>query len=167
LAGPQVAAGALVHEPVSHVDIPVTILEAAGAPALPQASGHCLMDILRGGVPRRPVLSEYHAIGSTGGATMLRAGRWKYCHYTDHPPQLFDLESDPQELTDLASDPAHAERLRQCQSMLSQHLEPQEVDRRAKARQQVLLSSYGGRDAALARGDLGFTPAPGTDAAYN
>ncbi|MFM8624891.1 MAG: sulfatase-like hydrolase/transferase [Betaproteobacteria bacterium] len=167
LAGPQVPAGAVVHEPVSHVDIPVTILEAAGAPALPQASGHSLMDILRGCVPRRPVLSEYHAIGSTGGATMLRVGHWKYCHYTDHPPQLFDLQSDPQELCDLAGDPAHADRLRQCLSMLLQHLDPQEVDRRAKARQQALLSSYGGREAALARGDLGFTPAPGTDAAYN
>jgi choline-sulfatase len=50
---------------------------------------------------------------------------------------------------------------------LLQYLDPHEVDRRAKARQQELLLSYGGRDAALARGDLGFTPAPGTAAAYN
>jgi choline-sulfatase len=157
----------VVHEPVSHVDIAVTILEAVGAPALPQASGHDLLEILRGAVPSRPVLSEYHAIGSTGGATMLRLGQWKYCHYTDHPPQLFDLQSDPQELTDLAGDPAYAAHLRQCHSALLRHLDPQAVDRRAKARQQALLSSYGGRAAALARGDLGFTPAPGTAAAYN
>jgi len=167
LAGPQVAAGTVIHRPVSHVDIPVTILEAAGAPALPQASGHSLLDILRGGVPKRPVLSEYHAIGSTGGATMLRVGRWKYCHYIDHPPQLFDLENDPQESADLAAHPDHAESLHQCHSLLLEYLRPQEVDGRAKARQQALLESYGGREAALARGDLGFTPAPGTDAAYN
>jgi choline-sulfatase len=167
LAGPQIAAGGVSQEPVSHVDIPVTILQASGAPALPRASGHCLMDLLRGGKPSRPVLSEYHAIGSTGGATMLRVGRRKYCHYTDHPPQLFDLERDPEELQDLAADPAHADPLRQCHSLLLQHLNPHEVDRRAKARQQELLLSYGGRDAALARGDLGFTPAPGTAAAYN
>ena len=167
LAGAPVAAGAVVREPVSHVDIPVTLLKAAGAPKLPQASGHCLIDLAGGDVPSRPVLSEYHAIGSTGGATMLRTDRWKYCHYTDHPPQLFDLELDPEELNDLATDPGHAERLRQCHSLLLQHLDPHEVDRRAKARQEQLLMSYGGREAALARGDLGFTPAPGTAAAYN
>jgi choline-sulfatase len=46
-------------------------------------------------------------------------------------------------------------------------LNPDEVDQRAKQRQQDLLAAHGGRDAALARGDLGFTPAPGTEAAFN
>jgi choline-sulfatase len=39
--------------------------------------------------------------------------------------------------------------------------DPVEVDTRAKRRQAKLLARYGGREAALARGDLGFTPAPG------
>jgi choline-sulfatase len=38
------------------------------------------------------------------------------------------------------------------------------VDARAKTRQATLLASFGGREKALARGDLGFTPAPGTRA---
>jgi choline-sulfatase len=46
-------------------------------------------------------------------------------------------------------------------------LDPEAVDRRAKQRQNELLAMHGGRDAALARGDLGFTPAPGTEAAFN
>ena len=46
-------------------------------------------------------------------------------------------------------------------------LDPDEVDARAKRRQRELLDSYGGREAALARGDLGFTPAPGTNAEMN
>ena len=54
----------------------------------------------------RAVLSEYHAIGSTGGITMLRKGKWKYVHCASYPPQLFDLESDPEELVDRAADPA-------------------------------------------------------------
>jgi choline-sulfatase len=43
-------------------------------------------------------------------------------------------------------------------------LDPEHVDMRAKQRQAEILASYGGREAALARGDLGFTPAPGTSA---
>jgi choline-sulfatase len=43
-------------------------------------------------------------------------------------------------------------------------LDPAEVDARAKHRQAELLARHGGREAALARGDLGFTPAPGSKA---
>ena len=39
--------------------------------------------------------------------------------------------------------------------------------RPVKPRQQALLDRHGGREAAIARGDLGFTPAPGTEAAFN
>jgi choline-sulfatase len=42
-------------------------------------------------------------------------------------------------------------------------LDPEEVDQRAKRRQAELLARHGGREVALARGDLGFTPAPGTE----
>jgi choline-sulfatase len=113
------------------------------------------------------VLSEYHAIGCTGGATLLRHGSFKYCHYVDHPAQLFDLAADPEELQDLATNPAHRETLLACEAALRRVLNPEEVDQRAKQRQQDLLAAHGGRDAALARGDLGFTPAPGTEAAFN
>ena len=167
LAGPGIDAGRVVHTPVSHVDCAVTILEAAGAPPLALASGHSLVDLAHGGTATRPVLSEYHAIGCTGGATMYRFGPWKYCHYTDQPAQLFHLENDPEELHDLAADPAAQEALQACAASLRTHLDPQEVDRRAKQRQHDLLASFGGREAALARGDLGFTPAPGTQPAFN
>ena len=41
-------------------------------------------------------------------AVMVRTPRWKYVHFDGFPPQLFDLESDPQELHDLGRDLAHA-----------------------------------------------------------
>lgn len=167
LAGPGVAAGQVLSEPVSHVDCAVTILQAAGAPALSQASGQSLLDLAQGAEPTRAVLSEYHAIGCTGGATMLRHGRFKYCHFVDHPPQLFDLQADPEELNDLAGHPSHLADLQACEKALRALLDPDAVDRRAKQRQHELLALHGGRDVALARGDLGFTPAPGTEAAYN
>ena len=167
LVGPGVAAGQVLAEPVSHVDCAVTILQAAGAPALPQASGQSLLDLAQGAAPTRAVLSEYHAIGCTAGATMLRHGRFKYCHYVDHPAQLFDLQADPEELQDLAGQPAHLADLQACEQALRALLDPDAVNKRAKKRQHELLAGQGGREAALARGDLGFTPAPGTEAAFN
>jgi len=164
VVGPGVRAGHVSAEPVSHVDCAATILQAAGAPPLPKASGQSLIDLASGAAPKRAVLCEYHAIGSTGGATMLRHGRFKYCHYVGNPPQLFDLLADPEELNDLAADPLHREALADCERALRALLDPDEVDGRAKARQQALLAGHGGREAALARGDLGFTPAPGTEA---
>ena len=95
---------------------------------------------------------------------MLRHGRYKYCHYVGRPPQLFDLAQDPEELVDLASDGAHARILQECEARLRDVLDPEAVDARAKARQATLLETFGGREKALARGDLGFTPAPGTRA---
>ena len=130
----------------------------AGA-ALPGAS---LFAVAQGATPARPVISEYHAIGSTAGAFMLRFRQWKYCHYVAHSPQLFDLESDPEELVDRAGDARFADILAEGEALLRATLDPAEVDARAKRRQQQLLASFGGREAALARGDLGFTPAPGT-----
>jgi len=98
---------------------------------------------------------------------MLRFGKWKYCHYVAYRPQLFDLDADPEELVDLAGDPRFADALAEGVRRLRAKLDPEEVDARAKRRQAELLASFGGREAALARGDLGFTPAPGTSAEMN
>jgi choline-sulfatase len=124
--------------------------------------GSSLFALADGAAPARPVISEYHAIGSVAGGFMLRFGKWKYCRYVGYRPQLFDLDADPEELVDVASDARYAEVLAEGERRLRMELDPEEVDARAKRRQADLLASFGGRDAALARGDLGFTPAPGT-----
>ena len=167
VAGPGVPAGGVVDDPVSHIDCAPAILAAAGVPPIEPLPGRSLFEIANGAVPDRPVLAEYHAIGSTGGGTMLRIGRYKYCHYVNAPPQLFDLVSDPEELVDLAPDAAYARTLADCDAALRRVLDPEAVDARAKARQAALLATYGGRERALARGDLGFTPAPGSRPDFN
>jgi choline-sulfatase len=165
VAGPAVPKGRVVATPVSQIDCAPTILEAAGRPTkvggrpLPGAS---LFAVAEGATPSRAVISEYHAISAVAGAFMLRFGKWKYCHYVAYPPQLFDLETDPEELVDLAGDARFADVVAEGERRLYTNLDPNEVDARAKRRQAELLSTFGGREAALARGDLGFTPAPGT-----
>lgn len=165
VAGDDIPAGETRATPVSHVDIYPWIFECAGAP-VPQDDhpGRSLGALARGSATAKAVVSEYHAIGSTGAAFMLRDGRWKYLHYVNYRPQLYDLEADPEELRDLAGEPAHADVLEACRKRLLEFCDPVEVDRRAKRRQAELLARHGGREAALARGDLGFTPAPGTKA---
>jgi choline-sulfatase len=167
LAGPGVPRGSAVDTPVSLVDCAPTILQAAGAAPLASLSGQSLLDIAAGALPTRPVLAEYHAIGSRAGGFMLRHGRYKFCYYVGARPQLFDLDADPEELTDLAGAPEHGRTLAECEAHLRTILNPEAVDARAKGRQAALLAEYGGRDKALARGDLGFTPAPGTRPEFN
>ena len=150
--------------PSSHVDVYPFVFDCVGEPmprddSLPGVSLAVLAD---GDEPDRGVVSEYHATTAVGGGFMLRVGRYKYVHYVLYRPQLFDLERDPEELADVAADPAYAEVLKHCRDRLYAMLDPDEVDVRAKTRQAELLAKYGGREAALARGDLGFTPAPGT-----
>ena len=170
LAGPEVPVGRVVAEPVSHIDCAPTILDAVGVTApvgVEALPGVSLLDIANGATPARPVLSEYHAIGSAAAAYMLRFRNWKYCHYVAYPPQLFDLEADPEELVDVAGDPKFGDIVAEGEKRLRAVLDPEVVDARAKQRQQALLAAHGGRAAALARGDLGFTPAPGTPPEFN
>jgi choline-sulfatase len=162
LAGPDIPADTCCNTPTSHVDLFPFFLECVGAgPARNSGHGVSPLALAEGEFADRAVLSEYHAIGSTGGITMLRRGRWKYVHCVRYRPQLFDLENDPEELMDLATDPSHHALLVQLEAELRRFCDPDEVDRRARARQAELLQRFGGRAAALARGDLNYTPAPG------
>ena len=166
LAGAGVPAGARCDTPVSHVDAFPTILELAGEEMPAGYPGFSLREIAKGSKPERTVLSEYHGMGSSTGAFAIRNGRWKYVHYAKFAPQLFDLERDPEETEDLAADRAHAAALEECRRKLYAILDPEEVDRRARARQAELLAANGGREAVIKRGDFGFTPAPGTMAEF-
>ncbi|HEY8594719.1 MAG TPA: sulfatase-like hydrolase/transferase [Devosiaceae bacterium] len=101
---------------VNLVDIGATLLDAAGAVPLPRSRGRSLLAI--GANPRAEwvdeTFSEYVTDLSSAWTgpqatqqRMIRQGRWKYVHIAGHPPQLFDLERDPNEAVDLGLDPAH------------------------------------------------------------
>ncbi len=161
LSGPGIAAGQEEVAAVSHIDVFNTVLDAVGMdPASSTASPRS--DSLLGPLdPDRVVLSEYHTIGSKAAVFMLQDARTKYVHYVDHPPQLFDLVADPEEMYDLAGEPDARERLAQWEAHLRSICDPEEVDRRAKSRQQELIAFYGGEDAIRSgQGIGGYTPSP-------
>jgi choline-sulfatase len=165
LAGDDIPRGARCEVPASLVDVYPFVFQCVGADVPRDGHPGISLAELPADAPRdRAVLSEYHATTSVAGAFMLREPRYKYVHYVAYRPQLFDLERDPEELVDVADDPRYADVLARMRARLYAMLDPAEVDARAKRRQAELLARHGGREAALARGDLGFTPAPGAKA---
>lgn len=118
LRGPGLRGGTPVPELVSHVDLPPTLLDAAGLPVPDHMQGRSLLPLLRGEEPAWPreVLIQ---ISESEVGRALRTDRWKYGvtapdlnawndaradAYED--TYLYDLDSDPDELTNLVDDPA-------------------------------------------------------------
>ena len=170
LAGPEVPAGFVCREPVSLVDVFPTAIAGAGlAPHRDdrELPGRSLFDVVRGAGLPRTILSEYHATGAATGAFMIRKGPFKYVYYAGLPPQLFDLDSDPQEARDLAREPGYAGLLADCEAALRRVVDPDAADALAKADQRAKIAEFGGREAILKRGSFGYSPAPGTQPVYN
>ena len=124
VAGDGLPQGRVVDTPASLVDIYPFIIECVGEAGRgmvePSTRGFRLPDLAAGEQPDRTVLSEYHGMGSTTGAFAIRHGRYKYVHYVKYPPQLFDLESDPEETNDLTGDPSHQEARTDCENKFAE-----------------------------------------------
>jgi choline-sulfatase len=164
MAGADVPAGRVSETPVSLVDLYPTILEALGetpTPSEQQLPGRSLFALAQSPDAERTVFSEYHAEGAITGIFMLRNRRYKYVHYVDYPPQLFDLRDDPDELIDRAADPAYRELLETFEAALRAIVTPELASACAFDAQQRLIARYGGEQAILARGDFGHSPTPG------
>ena len=71
--------------------------------------GVSLLPLCRGEASnhRGYVFSEYHSNFSNTGIAMWRQGPWKYIRYAGYPPQLFNLQDDPEEIHDLTQSHPH------------------------------------------------------------
>ncbi len=165
VAGPDVPAGKVSRTPVSLVDLYPTALDCAGVLEEGEAArlhGDSLFGVAAASdAPEREIFSEFHALGARTGLFMLRRGRYKYIHYVGHDPELFDLEADPEERRDLAGSPAHRSVLEDMRARLHRVVDPEAVDRRAKAEQAALVEQHGGREAVIAIGNSFASPPPG------
>ncbi len=161
LRGEGIAAGKVQAAAVSHVDIFNTVLDAVGADLSTSTASTQSQSLLGPIDVDRVVLSEYHTVGSKAAVFMIQDAHTKYVHYCDHPPQLFDLDADPQEMNDLAGLPDHQQRLSQWERRLRALCDPDQADRKAKQRQRELIEFYGG-DANIrgGQGIGGYTPSP-------
>ena len=67
---------------------------------------------------------------------------------------------------DLAEAPAHRGDCTKMERLLRDLVDPEEVDRRAKADQAARIAAAGGREAVRRKGSFGYTPAPGEAVVY-
>ena len=98
---------------------------------------------------------------------MIRKGPYKYVYYVGMPPQLFDLETDPQETRDLAREDGYRGLVADCEALLRRVVDPEAADALARGDQRARIEAFGGREAILKRGSFGYSPAPGTNPVYN
>lgn len=171
VAGPDIPRGRRVGVPANILDIYPFIMRATGEEdaktVAPDHPGTSLEELIVEPDADRVVFSEYHGMGSKTAAYMLRKGPYKLVYYADYPPQLFDLASDPEEMTDIAGQANAKPVLDELTAELYRICDPHAVDRKAKADQREKLEEVGGKDFAIRRGDLGFSPPPGVRADFS
>mgnify|MGYP001229103756 CR=1 FL=1 len=165
LSGPGVPSGKVSSTPVSLADLHPTVLECTGVPWSGEDAelpGRSLFEIVGNPEdPDREIFSEFHAQGAITGLFMVRRGKFKYIHYVDYLPELFDLNEDPEELNDLSASPKHQNILVELKAALRRIVDPEEMDRQAKAEQAALVERHGGREAVIKMGGLFASPPPG------
>ena len=126
--GPGFMSGGERTELVSLIDLPPTLLEAAGVPVPSEMQGQSLMPRLRTGLAAPWPDDVFIQISEAQTARAIRTRRWKYCvsaqsadplemfdqpgWHVYHEEALYDLLSDPYELVNLAGCEAHAETSR-------------------------------------------------------
>ena len=164
MAGADVPAGRVVGTNAMLVDLYPTLLELAGAaPSAEDADlpGRSLLSLALEPDADRSAFSEYHAIFSRRGTFMLRTGGFKYVRHVDGPPELFDLDADPDERCDLALDRGRADLLRACEEELARIVDADAIDARARADQRRRLDAGGGLDHVRSGGPkIIYTPPP-------
>ena len=168
LTGADVPAAAQCRTPVTLCDVSATILDAVGAGDAIEAHGlpgASLLRLANAPAEDRVALSEFHTYGPDA-FYMLRTLRHKYVHYVNAPPQLFDLEADPEELVDLGTSNAAAETRNALEARLRGLVDPEAVDAMAKADQAAMIAQYGGTEVIRAKGPAAFTPPPAMGAKH-
>jgi len=110
MAGPKIPAGKRVPALASLVDLYATFMEIAGTKVETPLDGRSLLPLLDGRDDgrERECVAEYLGEGTIEPVRMVRSGKMKTITVNGYPPQLFDLERDPEETTNLAGNREYA-----------------------------------------------------------
>lgn len=91
---------------LSSLDLNATMLDALGAPPLPNSRGRSVLSLFNGDdVQWEDIAFSEFCTDDGCYHRMIRYGDWKLNYYHGQPSQLFNLSDDPNELNDRANDP--------------------------------------------------------------
>ncbi|NUR84845.1 MAG: DUF4976 domain-containing protein, partial [Nonomuraea sp.] len=121
LRGPGFDGGGAISRPVSTLDLPPTLLAAAGLPVPDEMQGRSFLPLLADA--RAPWPEEvFFQVSESEVGRGIRTSRWKYYAVAEdadpwdapaaaryREQALYDLDSDPHELVNLAGLRSHAE----------------------------------------------------------
>ncbi len=118
VAGPGIQRG-VRYNPITTVDLTPTLLELAGAAALPAMDGRSKVPVMRGpdqawttAVVTEGLLTGVHRVNGSGvpaglKTSGLRVGRYKLIRYASGETELYDLLGDPLELNSVWTNPGY------------------------------------------------------------
>ncbi len=135
LTGPGFNGGGQVDELVSLIDLPPTLLDAAGIPVPAHMEGRSILSLIRGKTDEWPD-DIFIQISESQVGRAIRTSRWKYSvsapdkkgwvleHTSDQYEEefLYDLEADPHELANLIGYESHQEVAARMRERLLQYL---------------------------------------------
>ena len=137
----RIAPARRIAQVVSIVDLVATLVDVAGAAAPAPLDGDSLMELIggRGQDWKDEAFAEYLAHGVLRPTAMLRRGPYKLHYSLGDPPQLYNVEDDPNEFVDLAADPAHRSVLAALQERLLAQWDPGALEAQVRQSQQERL----------------------------
>lgn len=142
LAGPgALAAGRVISQNVSLMDLGPTLLDLVGAAPLPSTDGRsfrCLIDGNPAAWPDEALAECINAFQTGPVMRMVRRGPWKFNYYHGYDPQLFNLSEDPGEFRDRAGDPACRAILESLRARALEDWDPERITRRLQLRLQEI-----------------------------
>jgi choline-sulfatase len=100
----RIPPGQRVKAPVSLLDLFPTLAEVAGAKVETPLDGRSVLPLVSGKDDGRDreVIGEYLGEGPIEPIRMVRLRNYKYITVNGYPPQLFDLDKDPEETANVA-----------------------------------------------------------------
>jgi arylsulfatase A-like enzyme len=129
--GPRVAAGRVIAEPVSTLDLAATFCDLAGVAPEGDMQSRSLVPLLAGDAHTRDVAySEWHVHPSRCGVALklrtVRTKTWKCTFELESGAgELYDLANDPDEMHNLFDDPGYAKLRREAADLM--HARPGKI----------------------------------------
>lgn len=169
MAGPDIPADTVIDNPVSHVDLFPTILEAMAVEPtdadrdLPGRSLWQDINTANDKIPERTVFTEFHAMGSKNSSFALRLGDYKLIYHVGMPRQLFNLADDPREEVDLLLNGKTHAKADELEALLREVVDPEAIDVKSKVDQVAHMEKFGGVEAIRKTGIFSRSPIPGAE----